>query len=198
MKESYLTRRRSADVVNGLVDPSASRSLSWIEEMLNDSGDDILEGAVVVVLDDGTIENADTLNDPRPTGVALDDIGDGETGQVCFGGPVDLVLVTASITAGEYGQTSTTPGEAQVATTPANAFCMFTASGTTPTAFLWGGRGGGAGSGSDPPNTGGDMVPYYIASGDSFTVPLYKQGLFSEPIENDGGLVVNGILLGVD
>jgi hypothetical protein len=44
----------------------------------------------------------------------------------------------------------------------------------------------------------GAMVPYYIAVGDTFTVPLYRQALFSEPIEVDGALVVNGLLIGVD
>lgn len=44
----------------------------------------------------------------------------------------------------------------------------------------------------------GSMVPYYIAAGDTFTVPLYKQGLFKDTIEVDGILVVLGRLLGVD
>lgn len=143
MKETQLTRQHSLAASRGWIEPSASRSFSWVEDMQNASGTDITEGAVVVVLSDGTIELADTVNDPRPTGVALDDIDDDDTGQVCFGGPVDLVQVTASVTAGQYGQTSTTPGEAQVTTGPATAFCMFTDSGTTPSAFLWGGRGGG-------------------------------------------------------
>lgn len=45
---------------------------------------------------------------------------------------------------------------------------------------------------------GDAMVPYYIATDDTFTVPLYKQALFSTPIEIDGALVVNGVLIGVD
>lgn len=44
----------------------------------------------------------------------------------------------------------------------------------------------------------GGMVPYYIAPGDTFTVPLYKQAPFAEPIEVDGALVVLGVLVGVD
>lgn len=47
-------------------------------------------------------------------------------------------------------------------------------------------------------STGDGMVPYYIAAGDIFTVPLYKQALFAEAIEADGALVVNGLLMGVD
>jgi hypothetical protein len=133
----------SSAIYGGLLAAAAARSYSWVEEMENDTGADILEGSVVVVLADGTIELADTVNEPRPTGVVVDQIDDGDTGQVVFGGPVDLVLVTASVTAGDYGQTSTTPGEAQVAPGHATAFCEFTESGTTPSAFLWGGRGGG-------------------------------------------------------
>lgn len=127
----------------GTVSSVAARAFSWVEELLNDTGDDIVEGSVVVVLADGTIALADTLNDPRPTGVVKDTIDDGDTGQVVFGGPVDLVLVTASVTAGQFGQTSTTPGEAQVTASAGASFCMFTSSGTSPRAILWGGRGGG-------------------------------------------------------
>lgn len=42
------------------------------------------------------------------------------------------------------------------------------------------------------------MVPYYIPVDTTFTVPLYRQALFYEPIEVDGALVVNGLLQGVD
>jgi phage-related tail fiber protein len=41
------------------------------------------------------------------------------------------------------------------------------------------------------------MVPYFIASGDTFTVPIYKQALFSMEIDVVGALVVDGALLGV-
>ncbi len=44
----------------------------------------------------------------------------------------------------------------------------------------------------------GGLVPYYIAVDDTFTVPVYKQALFADPIEVDGALVVNGLLIGVD
>lgn len=45
---------------------------------------------------------------------------------------------------------------------------------------------------------GGAMVPYYIPPATTFTVPLYSQALFAMTIENDGILVVNGFLIGVD
>jgi hypothetical protein len=51
--------------------------------------------------------------------------------------------------------------------------------------------GGGGGATSD------GMVPYYIASGDVFTVPLYKQALKAMAITVDGTLVVDGYLIEV-
>lgn len=52
----------------------------------------------------------------------------------------------------------------------------------------WAAGGGGGGDG---------QMPYYIPSGETYTIPLYKQGLFSVPITIDGDLVVNGILVQV-
>lgn len=49
-----------------------------------------------------------------------------------------------------------------------------------------------AGSGSD------GLVPYYLTVGETFTVPEYRQALFVEPIELDGGtLDVEGLLIEV-
>lgn len=45
---------------------------------------------------------------------------------------------------------------------------------------------------------GGGITPYYIAPGDTFTVPLYKQSLYTHAITVDGAIVVDGILLFVD
>lgn len=47
-------------------------------------------------------------------------------------------------------------------------------------------------------NDVGTMVPYFIASGSTFTVPLYKQGLFSMTIDVEGILIVDGFLIQVD
>lgn len=46
-------------------------------------------------------------------------------------------------------------------------------------------------------NPTGAMMPYYIAEGDTYTVPINKQGLFSIPITIDGTLEVIGILVQV-
>jgi hypothetical protein len=53
-----------------------------------------------------------------------------------------------------------------------------------------------------PGNTGADgangMVPYSIALGETFTVPVNKQALFAMNIDNSGTLVVDGFLIEVD
>lgn len=43
----------------------------------------------------------------------------------------------------------------------------------------------------------GAMVPYYIGASETFTVPLYRQGLFAMTIDVIGMLVVDGYLIGV-
>lgn len=45
---------------------------------------------------------------------------------------------------------------------------------------------------------GGTSVPFYIAVGETFTVPEYRQALFAVPIEVDGTLVIDGYLIEVD
>jgi len=52
----------------------------------------------------------------------------------------------------------------------------------------WAAGGGGGGDG---------QMPYYIPSGETYTIQLYRQGLFRLPITIDGDLVVNGILVQV-
>jgi hypothetical protein len=47
-------------------------------------------------------------------------------------------------------------------------------------------------------NGANGMVPYYIASTETFTVPIYKQALFSMNIDNEGILVLDGFLIEVD
>ncbi len=42
------------------------------------------------------------------------------------------------------------------------------------------------------------MVPYFIATGETFTVPVFKQALFSMNIDNEGTLAIDGFLIEVD
>lgn len=44
---------------------------------------------------------------------------------------------------------------------------------------------------------GGGQMPFYIASGDSYTIETNKQGLFAIPITVDGDLIVDGVLIQV-
>lgn len=44
---------------------------------------------------------------------------------------------------------------------------------------------------------GSGMVPYFLASGQTFTVPVYKQALFEMTIDNEGILEVDGFLVEV-
>ncbi len=44
----------------------------------------------------------------------------------------------------------------------------------------------------------GEFVPYFIALGEVFTVPEFKQALFSMNIDNEGIIVIDGFLIEVD
>lgn len=183
-------------IYRGWTKPAGADEGPQYFDLQNDSGVDLLEGDPVVVISDGTIAKTTTVADERPTGICLDDIDYGDSGPVQFLGPVDLINVTASVTAGNFGRTSTS-GLVEEIPTAEGAFVYFTSSGIEPEGFVLAPSaanpaGGGGGSSS------GGMVPYYIPVDETFTVPLYKQGLWAEPIEVDGALVVNGILMGVD
>lgn len=58
--------------------------------------------------------------------------------------------------------------------------------------------GGGALSWTTPTSGGSSFVPYYIPTGNTFTVPENFQALFTIPIDAEGTIVVDGILVGVD
>lgn len=51
-----------------------------------------------------------------------------------------------------------------------------------------------------PPGLDGanGMVPYFIAASETFTIPLYKQALFSMNIDNEGIIDIEGFLIEVD
>lgn len=55
-------------------------------------------------------------------------------------------------------------------------------------------------SSAKPPSNddGAGAAPYYIPAGETFVVPLYKQVLWAIPIEIDGTLEIDGMLIGVD
>lgn len=193
MKTRRIRTTHNNAVIDGWVDSVLSDedpSVIVNPDIENVAGIDLVEGDVVIVNSAGQITTTTVTGFTGTVGVVVDDIDAGEFGPVQFAGPVDLVNVTASVTAGHYGQTSGTAGQAvdTGSTSPAaGSFVMFTSSGTTPSGFL----GGGASSGA---NAGGDMMPYYIPLGSTFTVPLYRQGLYSHSITVDGALVIDGVL----
>jgi hypothetical protein len=49
-----------------------------------------------------------------------------------------------------------------------------------------------------PTGPAGGGVPYFIASGDTFTVPVFIQSLWAMTIDNEGIIVINGFLIQVD
>lgn len=111
-----------------------------VVEMTNSSGTAFVEGDVVVVLSDGTINRTTTAQDTRPIGVVLDDIDTADSGPVQFFGPVDQINTGGSVTAGHYAESSTTAGAAQGnSTRRQGSFAIFTAGGTSPAGFLFGG-----------------------------------------------------------
>lgn len=59
---------------------------------------------------------------------------------------------------------------------------------TDGTGNLSWGNGGGSGDG---------IMPFYIPVGETYTIPQYRQGLFTLPITIDGTLEVDGILVEV-
>ncbi len=123
---------------------------------------DFVVGDVVVVQSDGTVILANVAADTRPVGIAGDAIAAGAVGPIQFTGPVDLINVTTSVTAGNFAQTSSTPGHADPTVLRGGAsFGYFTASGTNPSGFLFGGGGAGSIGGGRPP------FDYVVAASDS-------------------------------
>jgi len=52
--------------------------------------------------------------------------------------------------------------------------------------------------GSSSSSSGNSFVPYFIASGETFTVPLFKQALFAMNIDNEGILDIEGFLIEIN
>lgn len=153
MKTSNIQTTHTMAIIRGWVDGLAagadSGGSATIVDVDVENGDAgaLAAGDVVVLQSDGTVAKTTTAADTRPVGVVQDAIAVGEFGAVAWAGPVDLINVVASVTAGDYAETSTTGGSAQSAgTTPGTGtFGYFTSSGTTPSGFLTGFGGGGLG-----------------------------------------------------
>lgn len=108
--------------------------------LTNQSGGDLPRGSVVI-LDTGNDESFTTTTTEQATlkvGVLYDDIADGVRGPVIVGGYVTHLLVTASVTRGDYLETSTTAGQATAnGTRRAGSFGQLLTGGTDPSAILF-------------------------------------------------------------
>lgn len=132
-----------AEAVNrGWVDPAGTtlgENGSVAGEYENNEGSTLVAGTVVKLQTDGTVATTTTAQSTGIIGVVIDDIDDGELGPVAFFGPVNLVNVTAAVTAGHYAETTTTAGAATGNATPREgSFGIFTSSSASPSAFLFG------------------------------------------------------------
>ena len=116
----------------------------------NNSGAALNIGDVVVVVGT-TVTTTTTAQDTRPLGVVVVGADDGDDVGIVTAGRVELVNVTASVTADYYLETSTTGKKAtQNATRRAGSFGVILAAGTSPSALLFGipdTTGTGAGTG---------------------------------------------------
>jgi len=158
---------------------------------VNGDGTDVTVGEVVVLVG-GTAVTTTIAQDTRPVGVVVSGGADGDPVLVQTVGVVGQVNTIGTVLEGDFLETSTTAGAAQAnATRRTGSFAVALAAGPNPPALLFG-------IPDDSTSSGDGMVPYYIPVDETFTVPLYRQALFSEAIEVDGALVVNGLLLGVD
>ncbi len=112
-----------------------------LTEYLNNSGVDLIYGDVVVVDSsaDLAVTTTTMAQDTRPVGIVLASIGAGGTGPVQTGGVVQFVNVTASVTRGEFAETSGTAKAAQQsATRHSGSFGIFLEAGTSPAVLLFG------------------------------------------------------------
>lgn len=126
------------------------------QQATNDAGADLVYGDVVVQNADGSVTTTTTPQDTRPIGVVQVGGADGDPVSVVFQGYVAQINTSASVTAGNYAETSTTDGEATENATPrAGSFGRFLATGSNPPAILFGQTylsGGGSGGGGGVPS----------------------------------------------
>jgi hypothetical protein len=108
--------------------------------LTNKSGGGVIAGDVVII-DTGNDEAFTTTTSANHTGgvgIAQETIASNGVGRVLIGGYAALVNVTASVTRGYYGATSTTVKQAAAAASRgAGSFCQFLTGGATPTARVF-------------------------------------------------------------
>lgn len=141
-------------------------------QVTNASGGPLNYGDVVAQNADGSVTTTTTPQDTRPIGVVQIGGEDGDPVVVVFSGYVAQVNTTASVTSGNYAETSAVAGQATENATPrAGSFGRFLATGANPPARLFGqtyltGGGSGGGGGGVP---SWFNVKDYGATGDGTT-----------------------------
>lgn len=171
----------------------------------------LVAGDVVVVNSAGQIATTTTAQDPRPTGVVVDDIDADDYGLVAFWGPTDIVNLVSSGVAGQYVETSTTAKKGLASAAGSNGFAYLTSSGVSPSAFIFGGRAGGIGSGGGSALTvkdegsnldtavtsidfvGGGVTATNVSHAVTVTIPTASAGS-SSSADSSGDVTVTGSL----
>lgn len=129
------------DLGGSFPSPSVVRSPRIALDLTNQSGADVAAGDVVVLdtAHDDAFTTTTTASFTGAVGIAQADIVAGAAGSVLLSGYAPLVNVTASVTRGHYGATSTTVKKASDAGTSraSGTFCQFLTGGTAPDAVLW-------------------------------------------------------------
>lgn len=211
MKTSAIRTTHPGAIIDGWVEDTLGSDPSTIidPEKQNASGGALTKGDVVVVNSAGQITTTTVAGYTGIVGVVLDDIDAGDYGPVAFAGPVDLINVVGSVTAGNYGETSSAPKKAQDggATLHTGSFVQFTSSGTAPSGILLGSSSGSPSAAeiqsaarshqhtvSEPINADGASQTYYLANWpDDNTVAAYQAGLRVDIIQVGDAVTFAGI-----
>lgn len=159
-------------------------------EHINSSGGDLVYGDVVVRQADGSVTTTTTPQDTRPVGVVQLGAGDGDPVLVVWQGRVEQMNTTASVTAGNYCETSSTGGDAtENATIRAGSFGTFLEDSVDPPAMLFGQTyltgGGGGGGGVIGDTYGGGAVQRIADSGVAVELDLSAAHVFDITLTAD-------------
>ena len=192
-----------------VVDTGGYYTGTTLEEILAELGTGASPGAFLTVVGGGkgTVQSLGSLGSSETINLANANYFAGTLNAACSisftgwtnGKDCQIIVETTQDGTGGWAATFTgitwPDGIAPTPDTTAGTVAMYAFlsrdGGTTIYGFLLGGTGG---------TSSGEMVPYLIESGETFTVPVKKQALWADPITVDAGgaLVVDGRLLMVN
>lgn len=125
-----------------------------VKNFENASGGSLALGTVVIIQADGTVTTTTTPQDTSPVGVVQATTADGDQAPIILVGYAAQINTNASVTAGNYAETSTDAGEAaESAFRRIGSFAQFLSTGTNPSGYLFGvtdSSGAGAGAAVAP------------------------------------------------